>query len=86
MERCWGFAEFKVQVIDVIDCFELLEPKRQIAIEAGHSVGHAKYLHLRACTCVMTKEYLGPGNPPIYLNGEKWSTNFVPELTTRILD
>ena len=28
---------------------------------------------------------MGPGNAMMYLNGGKWSTNFVPELTTRMV-
>ena len=35
---------------------------------------------------VMAEECLGPGNATMYLNGGKWSTNFFPELTTRIMD
>ena len=35
---------------------------------------------------VMIEESLGPGNATVYLNGGKWSTNFVLELTTRIVD
>ena len=35
---------------------------------------------------VMTGECLGPRNATMYLNGGKWCTNFVPELTTRTMD
>ena len=39
----WGFAEFEERVIDVMDCFEVLELNEQITIEVDHSAGHAKY-------------------------------------------
>ena len=86
----------------MIDSLEVLEPNRQIAIEVDHSAGHVKYLlkglhvanmHTKygekqraLCDSVMTEECLGPRNAPMYPNGGKWSTNFVPELTTRIVD
>ena len=83
-EGYWGFAEFNEQVIDVINCLEVLEPNRQIAIEVDRSTRHAKYLpeglHManmnakdggkqRAlCDSVMTEECLSPGNATMYLN------------------
>ena len=86
----------------MIVCLEVLEPNRQIAIEVDHSARHAKYLpeglHVANTIAkyggkrralrdgVMTEESLGPGNATMYLNGGKWSTNFVLELTTRIVD
>ena len=101
-EGYWGFAEFEEQVIDVMDFLEVLEHNRQIAIEVGRSAGHTKYLpedqHVANMNAkyggkqrvlrdsAMTEECLGPGKATMYLNGEKWSTNFVPELTTRIVD
>ena len=98
----WGFAEFDEQIIEVMDCPEVLEPNRQIAIEVDHSAGHAKCLpeglHVANMNAnyrgrqkalrdsVMTEECLSPGNATMYLNDGKWSTNFVPELTTRIMN
>ena len=35
---------------------------------------------------LMTGECLGQRNATMYLNGGKWSTNFVPELTSTIVD
>ena len=85
-----------------MDCLEVPKPSRRIAIEVNHSAGHAKYLpeglHVANMNAkyggeqralrdsVMTEECLGPGNATMYLNGGKWSTNFVPGLTTRIVD
>ena len=83
-EGYWGFAEFDEQVIDAMDCIEVLEPNRQIAIEVDHSVRHAKYLpeglHMANMNAkyggkqralrdsVMTGECLSPGNATMYLN------------------
>ena len=83
-EGYWGFAEFDEQVIDVMDCIEVLEPNRQIAIEVDHSARHAKYLyeglHMANMNAkyggkqkalrdsVMTEECLSPGNATMYLN------------------
>ena len=94
LERYWGFAEFREQVIDVMDCLEVLEPNRQIAIEVDHSAGHAEYLpeglHVANMNAkyegrkralresVMTEECLGPGNATMYLNGGKMEYKFRP--------
>ncbi|CAM9883750.1 unnamed protein product, partial [Ascophyllum nodosum] len=101
-EGYWGFAEFEKQVMDMINCFNALEPNKKIAIEVDHSAGHVKNLpeglHVANMNAkyggkqralrdsVINEECLGPENATMYLNGGKWSTNFVPELPTRTVD
>ena len=79
-----------------------LNPTKKIAIEVDHSAGHVKNLpeglHVANMNAkyggkqralrdsVINEECLGPENATMYLNGGKWSTNFVPELPTRTVD
>ena len=101
-EGYWGFDEFQKQVIDVMDCLEEVEPGRQLVIEVDHSAGHAKFLPdgLRVSNMnvkyggrqkvvrdsVLKEGCLGPGKAKMYLNGDKWSTKYDTNLTTRVVD
>lgn len=42
-EGYWNFDMFDVQCVDIMDCFEVLYPQRQLVMEVDHSAGHAKY-------------------------------------------
>ena len=98
----WGYADFEQQTIDIMDCLEVIEPRKQLAIEVDHSAGHAKYLpdglHVANMNVkyggkqkvlrdsVMTEGCLGPGSAKMHLNGGEWSTIFDPKLTTKTVD
>ena len=85
-----------------MDCLEVIEPRKQLAIEVDHSAGHAKYLpdglHVANMNVkyggkqkvlrdsVMTEGCLGPRPAKMYLNGGEWSTKFDPVLTTKTVD
>ena len=85
-----------------MDCLEQIEPGKQLAIEVDHSAGHAKFLpdglHVSNMNVnyggkqklvhdsEMTEGCLGPGEAKMYLNGDQWSTQFDPELTTQEVD
>ncbi|CAN0187432.1 unnamed protein product [Laminaria digitata] len=86
----WGFDEFELQTIDVMDVLEALEPNMQIVIEVDHSAGHAKGredgLHVSNMNVkyrgkqrvlresIMTEGCLGPGEAKMYLANGEWST------------
>lgn len=85
-----------------MDCLEEVEPDRQLATEIDHSAGHAKFLpdglnvsnmnvkyggkQRVVRDSVMTEGCLGPGEAKMYLNSDKWSTQYDPDLTTRVVD
>ena len=101
-EGYWGFADFKQQTIDIMDCLKQIESGKQLVIEVDHSAGHAKYLpdglHVANMNVkyggkqkvlrdsVMTEGCLGPRPAKMYLNGGEWSTKFDPVLTTKTVD
>ena len=98
----WGFADFEEQTIDVMDCLEVLEPGKQLAIEVDHSAGHAKYLpeglHVANMNAkyggkqkklrdsVMTEGCLGPGSAKMYLYGNKWSSHRKKGKPKKVVD
>lgn len=101
-EGFWGYAEFEEQVVDVMDCFDVIYPDKQLMIEVDHSAGHTKFredgLHVGSMNTkyggkqkilrdtVMTEGCLGPGEAKMYLNGGQWSTQFIEGATERTVD
>lgn len=93
-EGYWGFADFEEQTIDVMDCLEVIEPGKQLAIEVDHSAGHAKYLpeglHVANMNVkyggkqkdlgdsVMTEGCLGTRAAEMYLYDDKWRSRRIP--------
>jgi len=42
-EGWWGYEKFEEQVVDVMDCFDVIAPNKQLVLEVDHSAGHAKF-------------------------------------------
>jgi len=42
-EGWWNWEKFEVQVIDFLDCFEVLHPNHQLQMKIDWSSGHAKF-------------------------------------------
>lgn len=101
-EGFWGFKEFEEQVVDVMDCFDVLYSDCQLMIEVDHSAGHAKFreggLHVGHMDVkyggarkpmrdtIMTEGCVGSGEAKMYFNGGKWSTQFVEGVTEKTVD
>ena len=39
----WGYADFEERVVAVMDCFEVVQPDKQLMVEVDHSAGHARF-------------------------------------------
>ena len=79
--------------MDVMDCFDVIYPDKQLMIEVDHSAGHTKFredgLHVGSMNTkyggkqkalrdtIMTDDCLGPGEAKMYLNGRQWSTQLI---------
>ncbi|CAB1113198.1 unnamed protein product [Ectocarpus sp. CCAP 1310/34] len=61
-DGCWGYDEFKQQIEDAFDVFDVFEPDMQVVVEIDHSSGHTR----------QREDGLHVGN----MNVNKWSTEF----------